>query len=149
MLPCRLHWDQNWRCAYIAGVWDPKGRVPSWAPTHRGGARMLLSPSGNAALTLHTTSISPLQGRHRGTSLQTPSCCSLLQSPLSFWTHFRSSVVPCCHTAQGCPTPAVNPNAIPMGNKTPSPSWLSQHWNRALQSSKAHPLALFVFGNRP
>lgn len=45
----------------LAGVQDgccfPKGRVTSLVPKHRGGARLLLSPSRGAALTLHATSI--------------------------------------------------------------------------------------------
>lgn len=43
---------------------------------------------------------------------------SLLQSPISFWACGRTLIVPCCHTAQGCPTPSVDPNATPMENKT-------------------------------
>lgn len=149
-----LHGDRHWGCAYPAGVWDtpcfPKGRLPSWAPIHRGGARMLLSPSGNAALILHTTSISflPAGQAQRYQPADTFLLLPAAVTTLPFWAHFRSSTVPCWHTAHGCPTPGVNPNAIPIGNKTPFASWLSQHWNRALQSSKAHPLALFVFGNR-
>lgn len=47
-------------------------------------------------------------GRHRGTSLQTPSCCSLLQWPPSLWAHLRRSVVPCCHST-GLPYPWREP----------------------------------------
>lgn len=132
-----LHWDQHWGCAfqqeYGTDAASPKAGFLLGLPHTE---VVLLSPSGGAALLLHATSMSSPQGRHKSTSLQTPSSCSLLQAPPYLWAHFRRSVVPCCHTAQGCPTPGVNPNAIPMGNKTSSPSWLSQHWNRALQSSK-------------
>lgn len=58
-------WVQHWGCAqiYLAGVKDiqdrcccPEGKVPRQASKHKGGARLLVSPTGGTALTLHITS---------------------------------------------------------------------------------------------
>lgn len=141
MLPCRTSLRSARRMCIssrsMGQILPPQGQGPFLGPDTEHKA---------AAVTLRKCSPHPAPAH--------PLCRAGTEAPAC--RHLRAA--PFGHTAvQLCPAvtqhraalPLVwTPNANPMGNKTPSPSWLSQHWNRALRSSKAHPLALFVFGNR-
>lgn len=137
MLPCRTSLRSALRMCRSRSMGQillPQGQGPFLGPNPQRWSRA-------AAVTLRKCSPHPPHQHHipvgqaqryqpADTFLLLPAAVTTL--PLGTLKAFSCALL--SHSI-GLSYPGVSPNAIPMGNKTTSPSWLSQHWNRALQSS--------------